>query len=292
MKKFRSVCAGVFAVVAGVSVQTSALAGDSPTFKEGMDHYVNHRYHAASQSFVKAIAKEPNNAKIHYYLGSCFEALRDPDSAKSEYEMAFQINPFDDQGHQARAALMHLSGSVEAQKHPTDGPAVTQQALRMINEQAADNKGRWMQWGQDKFNYRMNLGQIEVRRNENDPNLTMSAMTRRGLSGRNDMSNRLAIRNSYTLTDAQVQANKYMLDATKAAAFTQQSANTLKQLLGEKPQPGQIHLRALGTSLYVRNYSDYDDGDLPPADPPIEMKATQKSFSDLPKEMHATPAKL
>lgn len=292
MKIFRSVCAGIIAAVAGATVQTSVGAADSPAFKEGWDHYINHRYHAASNSFVKAIAKEPNNAKIHYYLGCCFEQLKDPDSAKSEYEMAFQINPFTDQGHQAREALMHLSSNVEAQKHPTDGPEITQQALRLINGQSADNKARWMQWGNEKFNYRMNLGQIQVQKNMEDTNFRMRALDRRDLVGRNEISNRAYISNSYTLTDAQVQANKYMLDATKAAMFTQESANTLKQLLSERPQPGQVHLRALGTSLYVRNYSDFDDGGLPPVDPPIELKATEKSFSDLPKELHASPAKL
>jgi tetratricopeptide (TPR) repeat protein len=292
MKIFRSVCAGILALVAGVLAQHSALAADSPAFKEGWDHYINHRYHAASESFAKVIAKDPNNAKTHFYLGSCFEALRDPDSAKAEYEIAFQINPFSDQGHQAREALMHLSGSVEAQKHPTDGPQVTQQALRLINTQSADNKGRWMQWGQQNLNYRLNLGQIEMQKDMNDTNARMRALNRYDLMGRNEVSNRAYIRNSYTLTDAQVQANKYMLDATKASYFTQESANTLKQLLSERAQPGQPHLRALGTSLYVRNYSEFDDGGLPPADPPIELKAKENSLFDLPKELHASPAKL
>lgn len=291
MKKYRSVCAGVFVLVAAVTVQTSAWAIDSPAFKEGWDHYINHRYHAASESFTKAIAKDPNNAKTHFYLGCCFEALKDPESAKAEYEMAFQINPFSDQGHQAREALLHLSSNVEMQKHPTDGPEATTQAVRLINTQSADNKGRWMQWGNQNFNYRLNLGQIELQKNMNDVNASMRALNRYDLNGRAEISNRAYIGNSYGLTDAQVQANKYMIDAAKAAGFTQESANTLKQLLSERPQPGQPHLRALGTSLYVRNYSDFDDGGLPPADPPIELKATEKSFADLPKELHASPAK-
>src|ERR1700722_20555099 len=98
MKLIRSLCAGLLSIVAGGAMQTVVFANDGPAFNEGMENYNNHRFHAASDSFQKALAKDPNNAKTHYYLGLCFEALMDPDSAKSEYEMAFQINPFSEQG--------------------------------------------------------------------------------------------------------------------------------------------------------------------------------------------------
>ena len=78
----------------------------------------------------------------------------------------------------------------------------------------------------------------------------------------------------------------------QSAAELQKSANNLESLLGEKPRAGSPHLRALGTNLFVRNYSEHDDDSLPPVDPVLELKARQEKLSDLDKGDHARANKL
>jgi tetratricopeptide (TPR) repeat protein len=273
-----------------IAVHRPVLAADSGALADGLEQFNYKRYHAASQCFEQAISLDPLNIKAHYYLGLCFEELKDADSAKQEYETAFRLNPFSEQGHAAREALMQLAGSVEKAKHPTDGAKIFQQAVRQINTQSADNAQRWIDWGNMKHDYRVRLGNIEAGMANGTAQQALQGL--RGSPYAREISNQYVLRASYQLTDSQVQANRYWQDAANAARFTRESANSLKQLLSEAPKSNSAapRLRALGTNLYVRNYGDYDD-ELPPADPPLELRAQAKSFSDLPSELKAIPIK-
>ncbi|HEY9774391.1 MAG TPA: tetratricopeptide repeat protein [Planktothrix sp.] len=276
----------------GYAFSLPVLAADTSDMLDGMEQFSYKRYHAATDLFERVIAQDPRNTRAHYYLGMCFERLKDAANAKQEYDAAFHLNPFSDEGHASREALLHLSGSVEEGKHPTDGPKVYDQAVREINRQAADNAQRWVDWGNSNANYRTRLGAIEAGMKRQQAKYATNAL-RNSTYGR-EISNQHLLDASYQLSDAQVQANKYRQDGTNAARFTYESANSLKQQLGEHRTNNDSltpRLRALGTNLYVRNYGDYDD-DLPPADPPLELRAKAKSFADLPVELKAAPGKL
>jgi hypothetical protein len=100
--------------------------------------------------------------------------------------------------------------------------------------------------------------------------------------GQQPVSNFATIDSSYVRSDARVQATRYQSDALHSAAEVQKSANNLQELLGDPRHDLEPHLRALGTSLYVRNYSEHDNDTVAPADPPIQLKAHEMRFEDLP----------
>jgi hypothetical protein len=107
--------------------------------------------------------------------------------------------------------------------------------------------------------------------------------------GRADVSNMAFIRSSWQRTDAQVQAMKYQAEAIKQAAYIQESANNLESLMSERRNTDAPHLRALGTSLYVRNYQDDSPNEIAPEDPPLQLKAMALKLSD---QKPAKPGKL
>lgn len=99
---------------------------------------------------------------------------------------------------------------------------------------------------------------------------------------RGHTSNLQAIDTHAVRADAAVRAAHYQTLALLQASETQKTANNLKTLLAEdKNKPGP-HLRALGTNLYVRNYSDHDDDSVAPEDPLLQLKATAQRLVDLP----------
>jgi hypothetical protein len=109
--------------------------------------------------------------------------------------------------------------------------------------------------------------------------------------GRGAVSNQNQINTSYIRSDANVQAMRAQQAGVKSAEELQKSANNLESLLGEKPRAGSPHLRALGTNLFVRNYSDHDDDSIAPVDPIIELKARQERLADLERGDHAKAQK-
>ncbi len=97
-----------------------------------------------------------------------------------------------------------------------------------------------------------------------------------------DVSNLRLIDSSWQRGDSLTQAMGYQSQALKQAVEVQNSANDLQRLLAEPQRESAVHLRALGTSLYVRNYSPYDADTGVAADPPLELKATAKKWTELP----------
>jgi tetratricopeptide (TPR) repeat protein len=95
------------------------------------------------------------------------------------------------------------------------------------------------------------------------------------------ISNFATMDSSYVRSDARVQATRYQSDALHSAAEVQKSANNLQELIGDPRHDLEPHLRALGTNLYVRNYSEHDNDTVAPVDPPIELKAHEMRLQDL-----------
>ncbi|MDR3613594.1 MAG: hypothetical protein P4L53_08505 [Candidatus Obscuribacterales bacterium] len=102
------------------------------------------------------------------------------------------------------------------------------------------------------------------------------------LNTRGHYSNLQAMDTYYLRTDAAVRAAHYQTLGLLQATETQKSANNLKTLLAEDKNRAGPHLRALGTNLYVRNYSDHDDDSYAPEDPLLQLKATAQRLADLP----------
>jgi len=257
-------------------------------FDEGMDQYKMKRFHAASDCFVRAVNQDPRNQKHHYYLALCLEQLKDYDGAKDEYSVAYQLNPFTLEGGCARDAVIKVSGRKAALSHPADGVRTYEQASREISRQTQDLQGRWITDYRREAAFQSYLGQYEAHKVLAESNQRLS-----GIRGRHSslIMSDAQQQARFLILDSQVQSNLTTATGYHAAAEVQLSSNLLKQLMSEPVVPGKPHLRALGTNLYVRNYSQFDD-ELPPADPPLELRATAHSFADLPVELHAQSVSL
>jgi tetratricopeptide (TPR) repeat protein len=99
--------------------------------------------------------------------------------------------------------------------------------------------------------------------------------------GQQPVSNFSTMDSSYVRSDARVQATGYQSDALHSAAEVQKSANNLQELIGDPRHDLEPHLRALGTNLYVRNYSEHDNDTTVPVDPPVELRAHEMRLQDL-----------
>jgi tetratricopeptide (TPR) repeat protein len=241
--------------------------------QEGLENFQARRYHAALDCFEKAASSEPGNARIHFYLGRTLEYLKEPEEAKEAYTNAVRLNPFGNDGRKARQALLDMAGKMALKDHPPplDPPKIVAQSVAQINNQSNDLKSRYNTYGNTWANQRLRAGDMMVSQ------LGYSAPRLRGRYRSSDydaeVSNWNNIQTSFHRNDSMAQAMRYRALAARAAAETQLSATNLKRLLAERPRQGQPHLRALGTSLYVRNYSTDDDYEVAPQDPPIELRA-------------------
>jgi len=125
----------------------------------------------------------------------------------------------------------------------------------------------------------------------NPPNNLINPNPNLNLYGPGGTSNLSGIRSSYIRSDSSVQAMRAQQEGLHSASELQKSANNLESLLGEQPKYGTPHLRALGTNLFVRNYSEHDDDSTAPADPPIELRAKAVKLSDVEKSEKGEKAK-
>lgn len=275
----------IFALAFIALVPILPIHAEQSAFDEGLEQVKYKRYFAAADCFTRAVNKDPGSQKAHFDLARCLEMTKQYESARDEYEVTYRLNPFTPEGRTSREAVLDMGTKIGSQKHPADDPKLYLQAIREIDRQTADNKTRWINWGDRQANYRINLGQIEAAKLNADARLTRWSMHRGLVGGTYEMSSAAQINAHYQVTDSNVQASKYRTEGYHAATETQNSANLLKQLLSEAPKPGQPRLRALGTCLYVRNYGDFDD--LPTPDPPLELRADAERLDQLPKELHA-----
>ncbi len=128
----RTATSSVFISLIFCALQQLSVNAASSVFNDGLDDYQQHRYHALADSFEKAVAENHNDFKSHYYLGMCFEQLKEYDAASNEFEYAMRLNPFSTEGRAAKQGLMRVAGTVEASKHPADDPKLYKQALDLI----------------------------------------------------------------------------------------------------------------------------------------------------------------
>jgi tetratricopeptide (TPR) repeat protein len=271
----------------------SALA--ATPFDTGMEDLRLTRYHAAEIDFENAVAKNRSDARSLIMLGRTRELLKDPDGAKEAYTAAFNLNPFNSDGLQAKQALLDLASDLAAKKSaPLDDASTTRKTADTIQRQGRQLAQRYTNNGDALAQARLNLTFDSYRadRIRNGKLGLGMGFYRFGLGNYGDLSSWDRIRNSYRQYDDQAQALNYRTAAAKTAALAQSSAGDLLSLLGETGHATNPHLRALGTNLYVRNYESAQADELPPEDPPLPLHAKALKLSDLPVELQAKAKKL
>ncbi len=200
-----------------------AFAEGTP-FDEGMEHFQAKRYNAASQKFQLAVSKSPNDQQAHLYLGFCFHELKDFESAKEEYEIAYRLNPFSHHGQAARQAIMTVTYDKQKQLHPTDDPSTYKQAVNEINRQNQDNQARWRAWGNTEAGFQRYLGGLEAYKAMQDAQYGSYSYVGRHRYRNSAWVGDAQMKANYLQTDGQARANRYQQDAAHAAAETQISA--------------------------------------------------------------------
>jgi hypothetical protein len=277
-------------------VCTLATPAWASAYDDGMQDFIQKRYHTAETSFELAVSINRSDTSALLMLGKTREFLKDQQGAKEAYTAAFNINPFSTDGAKAKQALLDLTGNVEAKKHaPLDDPATMRKSAYTIQNQGRELGQRYIKYGNALSNARTRLTLDSYRADQvrNGGIGNGAGFYRYRLNNGGDLSSWDRIRNSYRQYDDQAQATNYRTWATRNAFAAQQSATNLVSLLGEhSPSATNPHLRALGTNLYVRNYGSDQIDDLPPEDPPIALHAKALKLSQMPMELKAVQKKL
>jgi len=276
LSALRLSCVMLFLLGAALISMPRALAGP---LEDGVEQYYYKRYHTAAMFFEEACAKDPMNWKPHFYLARTLEQLREYEAAKAEFEYCFRLNPFSKEGRLAKQAVLDLAADRERRKHIADDPMIVAQALRLLNSQSADLKGRIRAEANRLANERMRVAAERLgMRVETNPNRYRRWYYRPD----EEVSGRAYIQNSWHRNDAMREAALARIEATRRAAEIQKSSNNLKLLIADPSnKPGSAKLRALGTNLYVRFYGSPERDDIPGEDKPLELKAKAGLLSDL-----------
>ncbi|MDZ4834804.1 MAG: hypothetical protein SGJ27_13585 [Candidatus Melainabacteria bacterium] len=257
----------------------SAWAGTA--FESGREEFRLKRFWAAKAKFMTAVTQEPGNQKAYLYLGRCLEYLRETEDAQATYRACFSVNPFSEDGKRAKAYSMDIAGRMEASDHrAVDDPQQVINSGLLIQRQALDLQARKVREAEAYYRSRRNVNRRSGNFYSNSDLL--------GRSG--DVSNRRFIDQSHQIYDFQNEANKARLHGQRSAQSVQDSANALIERIGRKSGPNSNPaLRALGTNLYVQYFrSKNEEEDIPPPpDPPIELRAKQLKFNDIPRAWRA-----
>lgn len=260
----------------GMANVAPALAASA--FERGKEEFNLKRYHAAKAQFMTAIQQNPNNQKAYLFLGRCLEFLKEPEDAQATYRACYSVNPFSEEGKRAKQFSMDVAGKLEAADHrAVDSPKQVIDSGLLIQRQALDLQARKIReqnlharnrrnvsWRQGYFYTPADL----IRRDRNT-----------------EISDRDFIRDSSTIYGSQTESIRARAHGQKVAQSVQDTANALIERLGRKTNSTSPALRALGTNLYVQYFrSISEEEDIPPPpDPPIELRAKQLQFADIPR---------
>jgi len=208
----------------------------------GIDHYNVHDYQRAEDDFEKCCAMAPDMARVHSYLAITKLQENERPTALEEFRTTYAIDPFGTYGRYAKFCLLKLAGDEEIRKR---GPVDSDEIL---------------QSSLDKINKQSNnLINFHNHESSRTPPLPFGG----GFA-------------------AQIQSTSARNNTVLQNAFTQESANNLKHLMGLRAKPGDAHLRAWGTNLTTRYYGADTYLYAPyyiPREYPVELKAQQKTLS-------------
>lgn len=277
--------------------------------------YNSLRYHACAEKLERCLSLKPGDAMTYLRLGDTLQQLRDNDGAKEAYQACFTIDPFGKLGLFAKNRMLTVAKITAYQSvAPQDTPKVVAHTIAQIDDEAADLSNRTMREGRATAQWRMQLGQIEARKINEQARMDRDSLRANYYGGgygrygnafgfggggggyggyggygggggggaAGEISNMAQIQTSWQRTDARVQANLARQAAANKAAMVNESAANLKNQMFSKQIPGDATLHALGTNLYVRYYGNDTpsyDAPLVPEDPPAaEMRARAQSL--------------
>ena len=83
--------------------------GDDSPMDEGIKEYTAGKYSDAISHLGSALNSEFNNAKLHYYMGSCYLKLNEKDAAVREFRIAYALEPTGTPGKYAKQALESMN---------------------------------------------------------------------------------------------------------------------------------------------------------------------------------------
>ena len=269
---------GIFLLVGVLcawAIPQAALALSA--FESGKEEFKLKRFWAAKAKFMTAVQQEPANQKAYLYLGRCLEYLRETDDAQATYRACFSVNPFSEDGKRAKQFSIDISGRMEASEHrAVDDPQQVIDTGLLIQRQALDLQARKIREAESYYKNRRNVSR---RSGYYYTTYDLANASRAG-----EISNQRFINNSSKIYDWQNEALKARLHGQRSAQSVQDSANALIERIGRKTGTSPA-LRALGTNLYTQYFrSKNEEEDIPPPpDPPIELRAKQLKFNDIPR---------
>lgn len=251
-------------------------------FDLGREEFKLKRYHAAKQQFMTAVQQNPSNQKAYLYLGKTLEFLREPEDAQMTYRACYSVNPFSEDGKRAKQFSMDVAGRLEGNEHrAVDTPEDVISSGLLIQRQSLDLQARKIR---EQNVYAKNRRSVSRRQGY----FYTPAELMNGRDG-NEVSDREFIRDSGLIYDSSTESVRAKAHGQHLAQSVQDTANALIERLGRKTNSSAPPLRALGSNLYVQYFrSKTQEEDIPPPpDPPIELRAKQLQFSDLPRALRA-----
>lgn len=251
-------------------------------FELGREEFKLKRYHAAKQQFMTAIQQNPGDQAAYLFLGKTLEFLKEPEDAQMTYRACYSINPFSADGKRAKQFSMDVAGRLEGNEHrAVDTPEDVISSGLLIQRQSLDLQARKIR---EQNAYARNRRNVSRRHGY----FYTPAELMNSRDG-TEVSDRDFIQNSGLIYDTSIESTRAKAHGQHLAQTVQDTANALIERLGRKTNSSAPPLRALGSNLYVQYYrSKTQEEDIPPPpDPPIELRAKQLQFSDLPRALHA-----
>jgi hypothetical protein len=104
--------ASVLAAIAVLALSLAAGA-ESASMRRGIDEYRAGNYEDAADHLSAALSTDFNDPSLHYYLGTCYVHLNQPESATREFRITYALQPDGEVGRYAKQALDKMGVEIE-----------------------------------------------------------------------------------------------------------------------------------------------------------------------------------
>jgi tetratricopeptide (TPR) repeat protein len=276
-----------------LAVQSDLVPAFASALDDGMRYYNAGQYVNALRLFHSVSLADKNNALSHYYEANALFQLNQHDLAIEEYKMAYNLAPA--HGQVSRLCMAALLAD-EQRRAQMEGRQINKQLLRqMVTNIQADlsrNKKVLEGTAQTAANHRANLEDMEEQKIQERCDKDVEDLTNNPIpamiNGRmeyiprtdeiNDVKHKAEIEIQHARERAQKGARQANDDAARRQLELEKTASNLESQLANQSQHG-VKLNALGTNLYVRNYT-------------VEHASPLDSTTVLPPGLVATAKKL
>lgn len=260
--------------------KSNAPATVAALMQEGRSEFAQKAFHAARDTFEQATQKSANDQDAHFWLAMAYWHLYDYSNAKAQLEIVFRLNPFNTEGRVAKSQMLDITQYLAKDNSPpVDSPDIVAHSMAQMQHQADCLENQKLSDGELTAAHRTWAGIREA----NKIQAQTDGFFNPGWGWRpwymRDVSDWGYIRSNYAYMDGLRQAELSRLDAAQRANNVQDWANSLLSQMSAPWRPGQPHLRAFGTNLYVQYYGDEDPyNPTPVAAPDPPLQATALSF--------------